>query len=77
VARDVSVDVDGDDLADGGHNVVVTNLQPVERLSRQPLVFLDQAEQQMLGADIGLMEGACFVLRQNQHLTCLVCEFLE
>ena len=62
VARDVGVLVDGHHLADALHHSVVADVQALKRLGGQAVLFLDKAEQDMLGAHIGLMEGASFVL---------------
>ena len=39
----------------------------VERLGRHPVALVDQAEQEMLGADVVVVEQARFLLRQHDH----------
>mgnify|MGYP000304268670 CR=1 FL=1 len=47
------------------------------RLSGKALFFLNQPEQDMLGAHIGLVKAAGLVLRQHEHLARLVSELVE
>ena len=77
VTRNVGVLVDDDNLADGLDDVIVRNFETSKRLRRQALLLADQTEQQMLGADIGLMQVARLVLREHEHLARLVGELLK
>ena len=73
----IGVLVDGHHLADGLHHRVVFDIQTLERLSGKALFFLNQPEQDMLGAHIGLVKAAGLVLRQHEHLARLVGELVE
>ena len=77
VARHVGRLVDGDDLADVGDDVVVLDVEAVERLGGQAVLLLYESEQDVLGAHVGLMQGARLVLGQDEHLARLVGELLE
>ena len=77
VPRHVGLLVDGHHLADALDHGVVGDVQAVEGLSSQAVLLLDEAEQDVLGAHVGLMEGARLVLSQDEHLAGLVREFLE
>ena len=77
VARHVGRLINRDDLAYVGDNVVVVDVQRLERLGRKAVLLLDERKQQVFGAHIGLMQASRFVLREHQHLAGLVCEFLE
>ena len=69
--------VDGDDLANRLHHRVVLDIQTLERLSGEAFLFLNQPEQDVLGAHIGLVKAAGLVLRQHEHLARLVGELVE
>ena len=69
--------VDGDHLADGLHDCVVLHVQAFERLCRKPFLFLDKTQQDVLCADVGLMEVASLVLSQHEHLARLIGELVE
>ena len=69
--------VDGHHLADGLHHRVIFDIQTLERLSGKALFFLNQPEQDMLGAHIGLVKAAGLVLRQHEHLARLVSELVK
>ena len=69
--------VDGDHLADGLNDAVVADVQAVERLGGKTVLLLDEAEQDMLGAHVGLVKRARLILSQDKHFTRLVREFLE
>ena len=73
----IGVLVDGHHLADGLHHRVVFDIQTLERLGGEALLFLNQSEQDVLGAHIGLVKAAGLVLRQHEHLACLVGELVE
>ena len=59
------------------HHGVVSHSQALKRLGGKAVLFLDEAQQDMLGAHIGLMQGACLVLGQDEHLARLVRELLK
>ena len=59
---DVGVFVDGNHLANALHHGVVLDVQALERLRGKTVFLLYEPEQDVLGAHIGLMEGASFVL---------------
>ena len=77
MARNVGVSVDDDSLTDCLHGVVILNVQTLERLRGKAVLFLDKAEQDMLGSDIRLVELAGLFLSKDQNLASLVGEFLE
>ena len=77
MARHVGSLVDGDDLADGRDDVVVLDVEALERLGGKAVLLLYQAEQDVLGAHVGLMQGTRLVLREDEHLARLVGELLE
>ncbi len=75
--RHVGVLVDGDHLADGLHHPIVGDVQAIEGLGGQAVLLLDKAQEDMLGAHVGLMERTRLILSQDQHLAGFVREFLE
>ena len=77
MSGDVGVLVDGDHLADGLNDAVVADVQAVERLGGKTVLLLDEAEQDMLGAHVGLVKRARLILSQDKHFARLVREFLE
>ena len=77
MARHIGVLVDGDHLADGLDDAVVGDAQASESLRGKPVFLLDQPEQDVLGAHVGLMQGARLILSQDKHLARLVREFLK
>ena len=77
MARHVGVLIDGDDLADGLHGAVVCDVQTRKRLSRQTLLLLNEAEQDVLGAHVGLMQGSRLILSKDKHFARFVRELLE
>ena len=77
MTRNVGVGVNDDSLTDCLHSVVVLNIQTLERLRGKAVLFLDKAEQDMLGSDIRLVELAGLFLSKDQNLASLVGEFLE
>ena len=56
---------------------VVLDVQAVEGLGGQAVLFLYEAEQDVLGAHVGLMKRAGLVLRQDEHLARLVRELSQ
>ena len=77
VAGHVGALIDRDDLTDGLHHRIVLDIQTLERLGGEALLFLNQPEQDMLGAHIGLVKTAGLVLRQHEHLARLVGELVK
>ena len=77
MSGDIGILVNGDHLADGLHDAIVGDVQAIERLSSQAVLFLDEAKQDVLGAHIGLVKRARLILSQDKHFTRLVREFLE
>ena len=75
--RHVGVLVDGHHLADGLHDGIVLHVETIEGLGGQTVLLLYEAEQDMLGAHVGLMKRASLVLSQDEHLARFVGEFLE
>ena len=49
----------------------------LEGLGRHPLALVDEAQQDVLGADEAVVEQARFFLRQHQHPPCPVSEAFE
>ena len=77
MAGHVGALVDGGHLADALHHGVIGHAQALEGLGGKAILFLDEAQQDMLGAHIGLMQSACLVLGQDEHLARLVRELLK
>ena len=77
MAGHVGALVDGGHLADALHHGVIGHAQTLEGLGGKAVLFLDEAQQDMFGAHIGLMQGACLVLGQDEHLARLVRELLK
>ena len=48
-----------------------------ERLCGDALALANQAEQQMFGADVVVLQGASLFLRQHDHAPCTVCKPFE
>ena len=68
--------VDGHHLADGLHDAVVLHVEAIS-MGGQAVLLLYEAEQDVLGAHVGLMERAGLVLRQDEHLARFVRKLLE
>ncbi len=49
----------------------------LQRLRRNALTLVDQAEQQMLSADVVVIEHLGFILGQNDHATCTIGKSLK
>ena len=56
-----------DDLLDLGAHGLERDAERLERLGRDALALVDQAEQDVLGADVVVVEQARFFLRQDDH----------
>ena len=74
---DIGVLINSDHLADGLHYSVVADVQAVECLGGETVLLLDEAEQDVLGAHVGLVKRARLILSQDKHFARLVREFLE
>src|SRR5207237_4666357 len=60
-------------VPDGGE----PNAERLENARPQPLLLPQQPEQEVLGADVVVLERPRFVLRQHDDLTCRLGEALE
>ena len=49
----------------------------LERLGRDPLALVNEAEQDVLGPDEAVIQEACFLLSQDQYPACPIGESLE
>jgi hypothetical protein len=56
------------DRLDGGPDLVDLHAQVVQHLGGQPLAFPEQAEEQVLGADVGVVRALGLFLGQRQDL---------
>ena len=43
----------------------------------QSLFLAEKAEQDVLGADVVVLQGSCFLLGEDDYLTCAFCKSLE
>ncbi len=66
-----------DDLLDLGAHGLQRDAEALEGLGGDALTLVDEAEQDVLGADVVVAEHAGFFLRQHDHPTGPVCEPLE
>ena len=66
-----------DDLLDLGADGLERDAQALQRLRRDALALVDEAEQDVLGADVVVAEHAGFFLGQHDHPSRTVCEPLE
>ena len=62
------------DLLDG---FFVTHVQTAQCLGGNAFAFADKAKQQVLGANVGLLQRACLFLCEHEHTAGFVGEFLE
>jgi hypothetical protein len=53
------------------------DIERVERTRGQPLLFAQQSQQDVLGADVVVLEGPRLILRQDDDQTCTLGEPLE
>ena len=67
----------GRDLLDGGHGLVVRDVELRERLRGDAVALADEREQQVLRTHVHLAEAAGLLLREAHDLAGLVCELLE
>ena len=66
-----------DDARDVGAHVFHRDVEGVEHARGEPLLLAQQAEQDVLGADVVVLEGTRLVLRKDDDLTCTLCKSLE
>ena len=66
-----------DDELDSRADLGELDIHVLEHACRDALAFAHEAEQQMLGADVVVIEALRLVLRERQHLACAVCELVE
>ena len=67
----------GGEAADGREGLVVGHVELGERLGGDALLLFDEAEEEVLGANVHLAQGAGLVLREADDLARLVGELLE
>jgi hypothetical protein len=65
------------DAADLGPDILEADAQRLERAGCDAFLFAKQPEQQVLGADVVVLERAGLVLREDDGLPCSVGEALE
>ena len=77
-------DLAGGDLlagADDAHHLgayaLHGDVEALEHASRQALLLAEQAEQDVLGADVVVLEGPRLLLGEDDHLSSSLCESLE
>ncbi len=58
-----------DDAHDGGAHLLDAHFESVEHARRDALLLAQQAEQQMLGADVVVLQGPRLFLREDDDLT--------
>ena len=66
-----------DDELDGGAHLVELDAHVGEHLGRDALALADEAEQQVLGADVVVVEALRFFLREREDLAGPLGEFVE
>jgi len=66
-----------DDARDLGTNLFDRDVERLEHPRREAFLFAQEAEQDVLGADVVVLERACFVLGEDDHLTGTLCKSLE
>ena len=57
-----------DDACDLGANLLHRDVERLEDAGGKALLLAQQAQQDVLGADVVVLEGPCFVLRENDDL---------
>src|SRR3712207_1850486 len=77
-------DLTGGDLlagADDPHDLrahpLDGDVQALQDTGREALLLAKEAEQDVLGADVVVLEGPRLLLGEDDHLTCSLCESLE
>ena len=53
------------------------DVEALEDAGREALLLTQQPEQDVLGADVVVLERSRLFLREDDHLTCSLCESLE
>ena len=66
-----------DDELDGGPDLGQLDVHVLEHPGRDAFALPHQPEQQVLGADVVVVEALGLVLRKGQHLACPVSELVE
>src|SRR5438105_420375 len=66
-----------DDALDLGAHLVEGDVERPKHRRRDPVLLAEQAEQQVLGADVAVPEGARFLLPEDDRLPCSLGEALE
>ena len=66
-----------DDADDLGAHALDGDVERLEDAGRQTLLLAQQAEQDVLGADVVVLERASFLLGEDDHLAGSLCESLE
>jgi hypothetical protein len=66
-----------DDLFDLAADCFERDAERLERLRGDSLTLVDEAEEDVLGADVVVVQETCFLLSQNDHSASPVCESLE
>jgi hypothetical protein len=77
-------DLPGGDLLAGpddtdhlGAHTLDGDVKALEDAGRKALLLAQQPEQDVLGADVVVLERSRFLLREDDHLACSLCESLE
>src|SRR5262245_6300338 len=66
-----------DDARDLGAHLLDRDVQRFQHSRGEPLLLAEKPEQDVLGADVVVLERACLVLREDDYLTRSLCESLE
>jgi hypothetical protein len=66
-----------DDADDLGADLLHGDLEALEHARGQALLLAKEAQQDVLGSDVVVLEGARLFLRQDDHLAGALCEPLE
>ena len=66
-----------DDAHDLGAHALDGDVQALEDPRGEPLLLAEEAEQDVLGPDVVVLERSRFLLRENDHLSGSLCESLE
>jgi hypothetical protein len=66
-----------DDAHDLGAHTLDGDVQALEDAGRQALLLAKEAEQDVLGADVVVLERPRLLLGEDDHLTCAFCKSLE
>jgi hypothetical protein len=66
-----------DDAHDLGAHTLDGDVQALQDTCREALFLAQQPEQDVLGADVVVLEGPRLFLGEDNHLTCSLCESLE